>query len=158
MHDTQEDEHSILVAALVAPIFTPIFAAFSLAAFPSFLTSDGYYWPAFPVVIVVSLLFGYIGMLLVCLPITGILHLLGRSGFWSVCCATGLIGAVAYSWALPEPEGYELNSFLVGLTCSFGVAALFCWIGGLTTLSSRRASGTRPNPRRVAARKEGKGR
>ena len=81
MHDAEQEEHSILAAALVAPIFTPVFAIFALAAFPSFLTSDGYYWAAFPIVVVIALIFGYVGMLLVCLPITGILYLLGRHGF-----------------------------------------------------------------------------
>lgn len=148
MRIVQPERSSVLQAALVAPTVTPVVASVSLAFFPDVLTDDGYYLIAFPFVLVVSLVIGYLGMFLVCLPMFALLEASGRLTAGALCVVTSLAGAAIWVWFRLDPQQSMFNSAAVGFLCSLGVSALFCYIRGITTRSSR----AQPSPLRGMGR------
>ncbi len=125
-----QSEPTLLSAALVAPIVTPIVALVSLAWFPNMGTSAGYYLIAMPVVIVLALVFGYLGMFLVCLPFFAILSKAKLLSAPTLCLLTSVTGAALWTWLESNPEQPILNSLVVGFLCSFSVSVSFCFLAG----------------------------
>jgi hypothetical protein len=128
---------SAFEAALTAPIVTPIVASVALAFFPDVLTGDGYYLIALPFVLVVSLILGYAGMFLVCLPTSALLTLAGHQTASAVCAITSVLGAAGWAWFRFDPQQSTFNSIAVGFLCALGVSVTFCYIRGITIRSSR---------------------
>lgn len=138
---------TLLESALVAPLATPIIAIPMLGIFPDVLTDNGYYLAALLFVFFVSLIVGYLGMFLVCLPIAGLLLLFNRLNALALCTCTGLIGAILWAWFRADPMQNVMHSLAVGFSCSAGVAATFCYVSGITIRSSR----TKPAARNGSA-------
>src|SRR5690349_14640627 len=122
---------SLLSAALVAPLVTPVVALVSLAWFPNVGTSGGYYLVAMPFVVVLSLIFGYLGMFFVCLPLFAILSRAKFLNAPALCLCTGITGAALWTWFQMHPMQPILNSVAVGFLCSLSVAASFRFLAGV---------------------------
>ena len=126
-------EPSPLIAFFSAPLITPVLAIPLAAFLPGMYASEIDILITLPFVVVVSLIYGYIGMLLVCLPVMLILHALKRLNTLTLCLVTTLVGGILWTALMrggPGSASLPL-SFLVGATCSLGVTVFFCVLGGL---------------------------
>ena len=88
----------------------------------------------------VSFVFGYVGMLLICAPITAALIHFDKLNAIRVCVYTTIAGSAAWTalfWDTSRPVRSLLPHIAVGVGCSFGVALVFCVVGGITIRSSR---------------------
>lgn len=137
MQIVPQSKPSVLGAALVAPAVTPIIALVSLAWFPNMGTSGGYYFIAIPFVFVFALIYGYLGMLLVCLPFAAVLSRTRLLGAPALCSLTSITGAALWTWHDAHPMQPALDSFIVGFLCSLGVSALFCYLAGIAIRPGR---------------------
>ena len=136
-------EPSPLVAFFCAPLITPVLAIPLVGLLPGVYTDAGYLLLSLPFVIILSLIFGYIGMATVCLPILLSLHFMKRLNALTLCTLTALIGGTLWAFLFhdmpgPEQKTAYVASFIVGAGCSLGVSAFFCALSGITIRSSRR--------------------
>ncbi len=135
-------EPSPLVAFFSAPLITPVLAIPLVGLLPGIYTDAGNLLLSLPFVIIFSLMFGYIGMIAVCLPVLLALRLVKRLNALTLCTLTSLIGGTLFALRFHDMPGSEpgtayVTSFVVGTGCSLGVSALFCALSGITIRSSR---------------------
>ena len=133
-------ETTLLQAAGIAPISTPIFAVPLSALLPDLYTSADDFFLIAPITLFVSFVFGYAGMFLICAPITAALTFFGKLNAIRVCMYTTLAGSAAWTslfWRAEEPFRALLPNIAVGGGCSLGVSIIFCIVGGITIRSSR---------------------
>ena len=139
MRMPQPEEPSIPRAFFCAPLVTPILAIVSTALLPGVYSTELDILIALPIIVVLSLIYGYLGMLLVCLPIMMLLRRIGRLNLILLCFLTAIGGATiwaiwcAYGWG---PAFSPARQFVLGFICSLGTSALFCFLGGITVRSS----------------------
>jgi hypothetical protein len=136
--------------ALLAPLATPL-AAVPLAPFlepPPYEGCILYVVLMSPFVAIISIIYGYIGMMLVGFPTAVILRKLGYLSAPLLCTLSLPLGA-AFSLvpALTSPDPVQWQSTLVA-SLVFGAAALtvaisFCLASGITIRSSRKTIATR---------------
>lgn len=129
-------EPSPLVAFFAAPLISPVLAIPLAAFLPGMYANEIDILIALPFVVVLSLVYGYLGMLAVCLPVMLILRALKWLNALSLCSVTTLIGAILWTALMhggPKPIPVSL-AFLIGAACSLGVTAFFCALGGLASL------------------------
>jgi len=131
-------EPSPLIAFFSAPLITPVLAIPLAAFLPGMYASGIDILIALPLVVVASLIYGYIGMLAVCLPVMLILRALKRLNALTLCLVTTLVGGALWTVLMRgASESISVSLlFLIGAACSLGVSAFFCALGGLA--SSRR--------------------
>ncbi len=130
--------------AFAAPLFTPVFALISIGVSPSGPLNAFDLLLAFPLLAVVSVAFGYIGLLLIGIPVMALLIWAQRLDALRLCGYTTLLGmglwaAWAVHTALWPPALQDLLSYLfVGGLCSFGVMAVFCALGKIPLRAQRK--------------------
>lgn len=126
-------EPSPLLAFFAAPLICPVLAIPLAAFLPGMYANEIDLLIALPLVVIASLVYGYLGMLVVCLPVMLILRALKRLNTLTLCSVTTLIGAVLWTGLMhgaPKPISLPL-ALLIGGACSLGVTAFFCALGGL---------------------------
>ncbi len=143
-------EPSILTAFFCAPLITPILAIPLVALLPGIYNNELEFLILIPFVAFFSLLYGYLGMLLVCLPIILLLRFLERLDATRLCFFTTVVGGGVWAWLFqdspgPEPATY-LAKFIVGAGCSLGVSAFFCLLAGISIHASRARPGAQIGP------------
>lgn len=140
-------EPSMLTAFFCAPLITPILAIPLVALLPGIYNNEIDLLITLPFVIIISLLYGYLGMVLICLPVMLLLRFLKRLNALSLCLCTAVIGASVWTLLFGDMPGPNatllLRTFLTGFGCSLGVSAFFCVLGGITIRSSRAQSAVR---------------
>lgn len=117
-----------MVSALAAPLVTPVVALPLMWLLPARLDEVDLLMATF-FGFVFSLAYGYVGMLLICLPLFALLGKLRRLDAIRLCLGTTLLGAVAFTWVLsPEPPTVPalLRIFFFNAACSLAVCAFFC--------------------------------
>ncbi len=130
--------------AFAAPLFTPLFA---LTGLPFSLTAP-FTWFEFalmsPLVAIVSVAFGYIGLLFICIPVMALLYWARRLDAVRLCFFTTLLGGGLWTaWSVfgtpQQPELPDVFSQLfVGSWCSLGVTAVFCALGKIPLRAQRK--------------------
>lgn len=128
-------EPSIVQSFFCAPLITPFLALPLAALLPGFDVFS--LLLALPLVIVISLVFGYLGLALICLPTFLVLRYFNKLNAVRLCFYTTVFGAGAFSYLFghgPEFSDYQnlVVNFTVGAGCSFGVCAFFCVLAGIT--------------------------
>ena len=123
--------------AFSAPLFTPLF---TLTGLPLSLSAP-FTWLDYalvsPLVAIVSVALGYIGLLFVCIPVMVLLYWTRRLDAIRLCFFTTLLGGGLWTaWSVlggaQQPESADVFSQLfVGSWCSFGVTAVFCALGNI---------------------------
>lgn len=121
--------------AFAAPLFTPLFALTGLGvSLPGPFTSFDLALLS-PLVAIVSVAFGYVGLLFICIPVMALLYWARRLDAVRLCFFTTLLGgglwtAWSASVSAQSSAAQDLFSTLfVGSWCSFGVTAVFCALG-----------------------------
>ena len=142
MRILQPEEPSLLVAFFSAPLITPVVAIPLAGLLPLIYQNELDLLITLPFVVAFSLIYGYLGMIFVCLPVMILLHLMKRFNAFTICLATTLIGASIWTYLFhdipgPERKFTPIFTFIVGAGCSLGVSAFFCLLGGITIRSSR---------------------
>ena len=131
-------EPSPLVAFFAAPLITPVLAIPLAALLPGMYANEVDTLVALPLVVIFSLVYGYIGMVIVCLPVMLILRALKKLNTLTLCLATTVIGAglwTALMYGAPASTRLPVSVvMLTGAGCSLGVTAFFCVLGGLAFL------------------------
>lgn len=129
--------------AFAAPLFTPLFALTGLGiSSPGPFTSFDLALLS-PLVAIVSVAFGYIGLLFICIPVMALLYWARRLDAVRLCLFTTLLGgglwaAWSASASAQSSEAHDLYSQLfVGGWCSFGVTAVFCALGKIPLRAQR---------------------
>ncbi|GEM_PF-1284479 len=134
--------------AFAAPLFTPVFALISIGVSPSGPLNAFDLLLAFPLLAVVSVAFGYIGLLLIGIPVMALLIWAQRLDALRLCGYTTLLGmgllgmGLWAAWAVHTalwPPALEdlLADLFVGGLCSFGVMAVFCALGKIPLRAQR---------------------
>lgn len=129
-------EPSIFLAFFAAPLITPILAIPLVGIIPGVYTSQWDPIILLPFVAVISLVWGYLGMIFVCLPILALLKWAKKLDGIRLCFYTTTLGAIVWTY-LAGHEGDSgfsdlVRAFAVGSGCSFGVCAFFCSLGGIS--------------------------
>jgi hypothetical protein len=124
-------EPSVVEAAYVAPLVTPIVAIPATAIFLTSAVDGGYLSIAIPFIIVFSLIFGYLGMFLVCLPIAALLDHFKKLDAIRLCFYTCAVGTAAWAYMTNDHHQPVINSAAAGFVCSLAVTALFCYLYGI---------------------------
>ena len=122
-----------MLAFFAAPLVAPLLAIVLAAALPG-VYSDGFATVvALPVIVVVALVYGYAGMVLVCLPVYLLLKRLGKLTPARLCFFTTLLGGVAWTWLQSASliAWSPVGVLLIGLLASLGVVGFFCLLGGV---------------------------
>lgn len=121
--------------AFAAPLFTPLFALLGLGVtLPEPLTLFDLAL-LLPVMAIVSVFIGYIGLLFICIPVMALLFWARRLDAVRLCFFTTVIGAGLWTATSMfgggrPPESQDLFSpLLMGGLCSLGVTAVFCVLG-----------------------------
>ena len=142
MRFTPLEKPSIAKAALAAPPVTPLAAFLLTASVPGVPEVDPLDLVVFfPILCVVSLICGYLGMLLICLPALALLRHFGRLNALSLCLTTTVVGGCL--WALQAAVDADaessriLGSFVIGSGCSLAVVLLFCIMAEIRFRPSR---------------------
>jgi hypothetical protein len=137
-------EPSIVQSAFAAPLIAPILAIpLVLVSFSSSGSADAFNIVlALPFIVVLSLFFGYLGMLTICLPILALLNYFKKLNAVRLCFYTTAVGASAWAWLFHFGQLSDFpamaQSFFVGAGCSLGVSAFFCVLAGIKVRSIRR--------------------
>lgn len=135
MHTEPPSPPSTLQAALCSPLVTP------LAAIPMTALTMGIYADSvdllikLPFVTMAALGYGYLGMILICLPIMMLLRRLDALDAIRLCLCTTIVGALA--WAGVSSSGREpgslplLADLSTGAVCGVAVCMTFCLLRGI---------------------------
>lgn len=140
MEEAYQPNASILQAAFAAPAVAPVIAIPLVSLLPGAYASPVLTLVAIPFTIVLAILFGYLGMFLVCLPLYALLQLANRLRAIRLCSYTTLLGTGL--WVLFWQWGGSLNNdslatyAIIGAASSLAVVASFCWLAGITFRSS----------------------
>lgn len=144
-------EPSPLTAFFCAPLVTPVLAVPLAAFLPNLYSNEFDLLVVGPFVAIFSLIYGYLGMIFVCLPVILVLRYLRKLNSVTLYVLTTAIGATVFALLFHDLSGPEPNGFwavfAVGAGCSFGVTTFFCLLSGITIRSSR----TRPASRAGSA-------
>lgn len=123
---------SVLQAALYSPLVTPLVAVPTTALLLNIYANGVDLMIKLPFVAFAALLYGYLGMFLVCLPVTGILSHLRALDANRLCACTTIIGALAWLWVSGPADGPEapgqFSELLVGAASSLAVSTTFCFL------------------------------
>ena len=145
MKEPYQPNASILQAALAAPAVTPVIAIPLVSLLPGVYASPVIVLITIPVTFVLAILFGYLGMAVVCLPLYALLRRANQLRAIRLCSYTTVLGTVL--WVLFWQWGESMASdtlttyVVIGATCSLAVAASFCWLAGITIRPSGRRTG-----------------
>lgn len=131
---------SILQAIFGAPLVTPIAAIPLVALLPGIYVTELDMVMTVPFVFFFSLICGYLGMFVVCLPIMALLGYTKRLDAIRLCFYTTIVGAIA--WTSIVGSGHSdfpllARNFIAGAGCSFAVSAFFCVLGGIPIRQNR---------------------
>ncbi len=125
---------SLTTACFAAPLITPIVAIPVAALLPGMYSSAFDILIALPFVIVASLIYGYAGMIVVCLPLMLLLKYFNKLSALTLCASTTIVGSAIWMTmfvvgSTPESASAHVRVLLVGAVCSFAVSAFFCILG-----------------------------
>ena len=129
-------EPSLLAAFFCAPLVTPLLAIPLIALLPGMYNSEVDLLIALPFVVVFSLVYGYLGMIFICLPVMLLLRFLKKFNAVTLCLCTTAIGAsvwvLLFGDNMPSSEPVSrLVAFAIGAGCSLGVSVFFCVLGDI---------------------------
>jgi hypothetical protein len=133
MQDIPPSKPSMIEALLAAPAITPILAVPLVGILPDVYTA---WWDLIiflPFVAIISLVWGYLGMIFVCAPILALLRRAKKLDAIRLCFYTTLLGGTVWTYLGAYSELPDLaRAFTVGAGCSFGVCAFFCLLSGIS--------------------------
>jgi hypothetical protein len=145
MEEPYQPNASIMHAAFVAPAVTPVAAIPLVALLPGAYGSPVLMFVAVPVTIVLAILFGYLGMFLVCLPLYTLLRLANRLQAIQLCAYTTIAGTALWilfwQWGNVVTNDNLATYAIIGAASSLAVVATFCWLAGITIRPSGRRTG-----------------
>ena len=143
MTHPRSHKRPLWLGALVGPLAAP-FAAAPLASLlqPSIYVSFSDALIMFPIVAIVAVIYGYIGVAIAGLPVALLLRRFGRLSVATLCAISVPLGASL--WLLsrlaatsPLQLRHAPMEAVVGGGVALAVAALFCIVCGITIRSSR---------------------
>ena len=140
MRIEQPPESSILQAALCAPLVVPVLAIPLAGLLPDMYANGVDMLLKLPFTAFVSLVYGYLGMFLICLPILMLLRRLKALNAGRLCFYTSIFGAAAFSYIFNSHSTdfpVLVVTFAIGACCSLTVCAIFCLLHGITFRSRR---------------------
>lgn len=143
MTDPRSHKRPLWLGALIGPLAAP-FAAAPLAPFldPWIYGSFIGALIMFPIVAIVAVIYGYMGVAIVGLPVALLLRKFGRLSATMLCAVSVPLGAGLWllsRLAATSPlqlRHVPVEAFVSGIV-TLAVAALFCIVSGITIRSSR---------------------